>query len=39
VLQSLILARRYLEQYLGEPIELPAAEAQAPARPAGVVAL
>jgi sugar phosphate isomerase/epimerase len=39
VLQSLILARRYLEQFLGEPVVLPPAEATAAARTEGVVAI
>lgn len=39
VLQSLILARRYLEQFLGEQIVLPPAEETIPMRTAGVVAL
>jgi sugar phosphate isomerase/epimerase len=39
VLQSLILARRYLEQFLGDPVLVPAPEAHAPSRPAGVLAI
>ena len=39
VLQSLILARRYLEQFLGPAVELLPAQENAPARPAGVVAI
>jgi sugar phosphate isomerase/epimerase len=39
VLQSLILARRYLERYLGEPLVVPPAEEVAPLRTAGVVAM
>jgi sugar phosphate isomerase/epimerase len=39
VLQSLIWSRRYLEQFLGEPVIVPAVEAAAPARPGGVVAM
>ena len=39
VLQSLLWSRRYLEQYLGEPVSVPATEAAAPARIAGVVAM
>ncbi len=39
VLQSLLLARRRLEQYMGEPVPIPAPEVTAPVRPQGVVAL
>lgn len=39
VLQSLILARRYLEQFLGEPVVIPPAEEHAPQRTAGVLAI
>lgn len=39
VLQSLILARRYLEQFLGEPLQIPVREAAPPARTSGVVVM
>ncbi len=39
VLQSLIWSRRYLEQFLGEPLTVPPAEAAAPVRTNGVVAM
>lgn len=39
VLQSLLWSRRYLEQFLGEAIVLPAAEMVPATRPAGVVAM
>ncbi len=39
VLQSLIWCRRYLEQFLGQTIEVPAREESAPERTAGVVAM
>lgn len=39
VLQSLLLARRHLEQFLGPDIQLPPVEATAPGRVDGVVAM
>lgn len=39
VLQSLLMTRRYLEQFLGEPLVVPSAEATAPVRTSGVVAI
>ncbi|MBW7883390.1 MAG: sugar phosphate isomerase/epimerase [Caldilineaceae bacterium] len=36
ILQSLVLSRRYLEQFLGQPVEVPPVETVAPDKVAGV---
>lgn len=36
ILQSLLLSKRYLEQYLADPVEVPAIEAKAPEKVVGV---
>ncbi len=39
VLQSLLMARRYLEQFLGQPLQIPVREDAPPARTSGVVVM
>ncbi len=36
ILQSLLLSKRYLEQFFADPVDVPAVEAVAPEKVAGV---